>query len=55
MFPMWVYVVVAAAIAVSAFVVGQLVPGLGVAFAALASTMWVALSVQRRKRLGGSC
>ncbi len=44
MFPIWVYFVVALAIALIAFGIGQLVPGLVVAFVALASTMWAAYS-----------
>lgn len=51
MFPIWVYAVVAGTIAAAAFVIGQLIPGTGVPLAALASTMWVAFSVQRGKRL----
>ena len=52
MFPMWVYIAVAALIAAVAFVIGQFVPGLGVAFVALASTLWTAWSVRRHQRLG---
>lgn len=50
MLPMWVYAIVALAIAVIAFGIGQHVPGLGMIFAALASTMWVAYSVTRQRR-----
>jgi hypothetical protein len=49
MMQIWVYAVVAVVIALSAFVVGQLLPGLGVPFAALASTIWVAYSVYREQ------
>jgi len=51
MLPMWVYVVVAFAIAVMAFGIGQPVPGLGMVFTALASSLWVAYSVARQRRL----
>lgn len=54
MFPIWVYLLVAAAIALVAFGVGQIVPGLGVAFVVLASTMWTAYSVSRQRRFGRS-
>ena len=50
MFPIWVYFAVAVAIAIVAFGIGQLVPGLGVAFVALASTMWTAFAVYRGRR-----
>ena len=51
MFPMWVYAAVAALIAAIAFVIGQAVPGLGVAFVALASTLWTAYAVRRHQQL----
>lgn len=51
MLPIWVYLAVAATIALIAFGIGQLAPGLGVAFVALASTLWTAYSVRRRQRL----
>lgn len=54
MLPMWVYIAVAALIAAMAFVIGQLVPGLGVAFVALASTLWTVWAVRRHQRLGRS-
>ena len=48
----WVYFAAAAVIAIVAFLLGQLVPGLGVVFVGLATTLWVAFSVSRqRKRL----
>ncbi len=47
MFKIWVYALVAILIALAAFVIGQVVPGLGLAFAALGSTLWVAYSVHR--------
>lgn len=50
MLPMWVDVVVALAIAVMAFGIAQLVPGLGIVFTAFASTLWVAYSVARHRR-----
>ena len=46
MFPVWVYLVVALAIAGVAFILGQLVPGLGVPFVVLATAMWVAYAVR---------
>ena len=49
MLPLWVYAVVAIFIALMAFVVGQLVPGLGVPVVALGSTLWVAYAVYRGK------
>ena len=53
MFPIWVYFAVALAIALIAFAIGQMVPGLGVSVVALASTMWTAYSVNRARRLRG--
>lgn len=50
MLPMWVYVVVALVIAVMGFGIGQLVPGLGMVFMVLASTLWVAYSVAWQRR-----
>ena len=46
MFPMWVYFIVAASIGVIAFGIGHFIPGLGVAFVAVASTVWVAYSMR---------
>jgi len=43
------YLAVAAAIALVAFAIGQVLPGMGVAFAILASALWVAWSVRRSK------
>lgn len=50
MFPIWVYFAVALAIAVIAFGIGQLVPGVGVAFVAFATTMWTAIAVNRGRK-----
>jgi hypothetical protein len=50
MFPVWVYLAVACAIALIAFAIGQIFPELGVAFVALASTTWVAYSASRNAR-----
>jgi hypothetical protein len=50
MFPVWVYLAVACAIALIAYLIGQIFPGLGVAFVALTSTAWVAYSVSRNPR-----
>lgn len=50
MFPIWVYVVVAAVLALIAFGIGQVVPGLGIAFVGLSTTMWTAYVVDRGRR-----
>lgn len=49
--PIWVYLVVALAIALVAFGIGQVLPGLGVPFVALASTLWVAYAVSSARKL----
>ncbi len=51
MLPIWVYLVVAIAIALIGFGIGQVMPGLGVPFVALASTSWTAYSVYRARKL----
>ena len=51
MFPTWIYFVVAFAIALIAFGIAQIAPGLGMPFVALATTLWVAYSVARQRRL----
>lgn len=51
MLPIGVYVVAALAIALIAFGIGQIIPGAGVVFVALASTMWTAYSATRQRRL----
>ena len=50
MFPIWIYVVVAFAIALIAFGVAQIVPGGGMVFVALAATLWTAYAVSRQRR-----
>jgi hypothetical protein len=50
MFPVWVYLAVAFAIALLAFAIGQIFQGFGVAFVALTSTAWVAYSARRNAR-----
>ena len=50
MFPIWLYFIVAAAIAVAAFAIGQVFDGAGVALAALASTLWTGYAVSRQRR-----
>ncbi len=50
MFPMWIYVAMAAAIAAVAFLIGQVFPGLGVPFVAAASTLWTGYAVHRQGR-----
>jgi hypothetical protein len=49
---MWIYVVVAAAIALAAFGVGQIVPGLGIWVAIVASMVWTAWSANRASQTG---
>jgi len=51
MFPTWVYIAVALAIALVAFGIAQLAPGLGIWFAIPASLMWTAWSVKRQRRI----
>jgi hypothetical protein len=51
MFPIWVYVAMAAAIAGAAFLIGQVVPGLGVGFVALTTSLWTGYAVHRQRRL----
>ena len=48
-FSLWVYVAVAAAIALVAFGLGQMREGLGVPFVILATTVWTAWSVNRQR------
>ena len=50
MFPMWVDVAVALAIAGIAFALAQLVAGIGVMFVIGATTMWIAYSAHRAAR-----
>ena len=50
MLPLWIDFVVAAAIALTAFALGQFAPGLGVAFVAGATTLWVAYSASQARR-----
>jgi hypothetical protein len=45
MFPMWVYLAVALAIAAGAFALAQFTEGLGVMFVLGATTLWAAFSV----------
>lgn len=51
MFPMWIYPAVGAAIALAAFGIGYIIPGAGIPFVALASTMWVAYAASRQRSL----
>ncbi|CAN5139423.1 hypothetical protein BH10PSE13_BH10PSE13_09760 [soil metagenome] len=48
-FPLWLYAVVALAIAVTAFGLGQVKAGMGVPFVILATTLWTAWSVNRQR------
>jgi hypothetical protein len=50
MIPIWLHVVMAFVIASLAFAIGQVMPGLGVPFVALASMIWVARSVRTGAR-----
>lgn len=50
MFSTRFYVFVALVIALTAFGIGQIVPGFGIFFVILASTLWVAYSVRRQRR-----
>lgn len=50
MLPVWVYFAAACAIALLAFGIGQIAPGLGVPFVVLASTSWAAYSVRLNQR-----
>jgi hypothetical protein len=52
MFPTWVYLVAAATIALVAFGLGQIVPGLGIWFAIPATMMWVAWSANHQRKVG---
>jgi hypothetical protein len=54
MFPTWVYLAVAAAIALTAFAIAQVVPGLGIWFAIPASLMWTAWAANRQRKAGRS-
>jgi hypothetical protein len=49
-FPLIVYFVAAVLIAAIAFAIGQVWPGMGVAFAAAASTAWTAYVVSRQQK-----
>ena len=51
MFTKSVYLAAALAIALVAFALGQLAPGTGVPFVALASTLWTAYVVARQRRI----
>lgn len=51
--PSWkTYLLAAALIALSAFALGQWLPGAGVPFAILATTLWVAFAHRRHGRPG---
>jgi|LakMenEpi03Aug12_release.lakeMendotaPanAssembly.Ray.scaffolds.fasta_scaffold844964_1 hypothetical protein len=51
----WLCLAMAAVIAVAAFAIGQVVPGLGVGFMILASSLWTAFIVVRTARRRPSC
>jgi hypothetical protein len=51
-FPIWVYVAVAAVIALAAFAVGQIASGAGGMVVAIAAPMWVVYSVRRQRKAG---
>jgi len=52
MFPTWIYLAVAAAIALVAFAIAQVVPGLGIWFAIPASLMWTAWAAKHQRTPG---
>jgi hypothetical protein len=51
-FPIWVYVAVAAVIALAAFAVGQIASGAGGMVVAIAAPMWVVYSVRFQRKAG---
>lgn len=53
-YPIWVFVLVAAGIALAAFGAAQLGQGWGVIVAAAGSTMWTAFVVRKGRTAGGS-
>lgn len=55
MFPMWVYLAVALAIAGIAFVLAQFAEGLGAMFVIGAATMWTAFSAYRAGKRHHRC
>jgi hypothetical protein len=48
-FPLWVYGIAALLIALTAFALGQVRPGLGMGVVILATTLWTAWSVNRQR------
>lgn len=48
--PIWLALLVAGVIALTAFALGQLIEGAGVMFVIVASTGWVAYSAMRQRR-----
>jgi len=50
-FPIWVYLVVAVAIASIAFVIAQFAPGGGIFFVLAATTAWTAIAVRRQREM----
>ncbi|WP_076071099.1 hypothetical protein [Sphingomonas montana] len=48
--PLWLYVVVATLIAVTAFGIAQISDGAGMPFVILATTLWAAFSVSHQRR-----
>ena len=53
-FPLWAYFAVAFAIAGTGFVIGQFVPGAGVPFVLVTTTIWTAFSVSKQRKLNTS-
>jgi hypothetical protein len=49
MFPIWIYLTVAALIAATAFAIGHFTSGSGVPFVVCASAVWAAYSERRRR------
>lgn len=55
MFPIWAYFAVALAIALIAFGIAQMAPGLGTPFVIFTSISWAAYSANRRHRINRKC
>lgn len=51
MIPIWLYAAATLTIAAAAFGIGQIYPGMGAAFVALASTLWSAYVASHHRAL----
>lgn len=49
-FPIWVYLAVAALIAVTAFGIGQVEQGMGMPFLLIATFAWMTYSISRQRK-----